>query len=381
MGGLQAAVMKVLSLFGTRPEVVKMAPVVHALERAEHFRTINISSSQHADLAHRFARQFGVRIDHDLEVMAPDQTPSEVCGRVVSRLDALLAKLTPDVILVQGDTTTSFGGALAGFHRRIPVAHVEAGLRTDDPESPFPEEMNRRLITRVARFHFAATAHNAATLASEGVLDSRVAVTGNPVVDALQDILRTTIASEGLANLLASLRGHRLIAVTSHRRENFGEVMAGHFRALRRFVERHDDVAVVFPVHPNPNVRRAVQGELADARRIHCIDPLDYPDFIHLLSAAWLIVSDSGGVQEEAPTLRKPLLVLRENTERPEAVECGVARLVGRSAERLESLLEQAIVDTKWFETVQNAVNPFGDGNSGERIATALEQFLAREAA
>jgi UDP-N-acetylglucosamine 2-epimerase (non-hydrolysing) len=321
-----------------------------------------------------------VRVDHDLDVMAPNQTPSEVCGRVVSRLDPLLAEVKPDVLLVQGDTTTALAGALAAFHRGIPVGHVEAGLRTDDPHSPFPEEMNRRLITRVARFHFAATDFNAATLAAEGVEKKHVAVTGNPVVDALHEILRTTIASEGLASLLASLKGGRVIAMTSHRRENFGAVMAGHFRALRRFVERNADVSLIFPVHPNPNVRRAAEAELSGADRVHCIDPLDYPDFIHLLSAAWLIVSDSGGVQEEAPTLHKPLLVLRENTERPEAIQCGVARLVGHSAERLDAMLEEASTDTKWFEHVARAVNPFGDGKSGERIATELARFIDAEA-
>jgi UDP-N-acetylglucosamine 2-epimerase (non-hydrolysing) len=368
---------KIVSLFGTRPEVVKLAPVVRALERRKNLHVTNVSSSQHAHLAHRFAQQLSVRIDRDLDVMQPDQTPSEVCARVMTKLDPLLAELAPDVVVIQGDTTTALAGALAAFHRGIPVAHVEAGLRTDDPLSPFPEEMNRRLITRVASFHFAATEHNAATLAAEGVPSRSVAVTGNPIVDALHEILRSTIASEGLAKLLASLTGRRLIAMTSHRRENFGEVMAGHFRAVRRFVERHADVVVVVPVHPNPNVRRAAKNELDGAERIHCIDPLDYPDFIHLLSKAWLLVSDSGGVQEEAPTLRKPLLVLRENTERPEAVTCGVARLVGRSAERLEALLEGASTDVEWFSAVERAANPFGDGRSGERIATALEQFLA----
>jgi UDP-N-acetylglucosamine 2-epimerase (non-hydrolysing) len=280
------------------------------------------------------------------------------------------------MLLVQGDTTTALAGAIAGFHRGVPVGHVEAGLRSGDELSPFPEEMNRRLVTRLARYHFAATARNVATLEAEGVPGERIVLTGNPVVDSLRDIQAQHRPSPRLLETLASLGDARIIALTTHRRESFGGVMEAHLRVLRRFVERHRGIVVVFPVHPNPAVRAAVDATLVGAARVVLLEPLEYPDFIHLLSRAWLIVSDSGGVQEEAPTLGKPVLVLRENTERPEVLDCGVGRLVGTSARRLEELLEDALRDATWFDRVRAARNPFGAGDSGTRIAAAIEHFM-----
>jgi len=370
----------ILTLFGTRPEVIKLAPVIRALEaRPECWRTLNVSSSQHTDLLYPFAKGLAVRIDRDLAVMRPGQAPNEVLARVLAGLDPLLADEQPDLLLVQGDTTTALAGALAAFHRGIPVGHVEAGLRTGDDTSPFPEEMNRRLITRLARYHFAATQANVETLRAEGVPDDRIVLTGNPVVDSLHEILAGHKPSARLKEALAPLEGLRLIALTTHRRESFGGVMEGHLRVLRRFIERHEGLALVFPVHPNPAVRAAADAALAGAPRVLRLDPLEYPDFIHLLSRAWLIVSDSGGVQEEAPTLGKPLLVLRENTERPEVLQCGVGRLVGNAPARLEALLEEALVDADWFERVRTTPNPFGAGDSGVRIASAIERLLKSE--
>ena len=370
----------ILTLFGTRPEVIKLAPVVHALEaRPKYWRTINVSSSQHTDLLYPFARRLDVRIDRDLAVMKPGQTPNEILARVLAGLDPLLAAERPDLVLVQGDTTTALAGALAAFHRGIPVGHVEAGLRSGNATSPFPEEMNRRLVTRLARYHFAATRTNADTLMAEGVPEHWIVMTGNPVVDSLHAILKDHEPSARLNEVLAPLKGLRLIALTTHRRESFGSTMEGHLSVLRRFVERHEDLALVFPVHPNPAVRAAAEAALSGAPRVLRLDPLEYPDFIQLLSRAWLIVSDSGGVQEEAPTLGKPLLVLRENTERPEVLDCGVGRLVGNSPARLESLLEEALVDAAWFERARTAPNPFGAGDSGPRIAAAIERLLAEE--
>jgi UDP-N-acetylglucosamine 2-epimerase (non-hydrolysing) len=311
--------------------------------------------------------------------MRPGQAPNEVLARVLAGLDPLLADEQPDLLLVQGDTTTALAGALAAFHRGIPVGHVEAGLRTGDDTSPFPEEMNRRLITRLARYHFAATQANVETLRAEGVPDDRIVLTGNPVVDSLHEIQASHEPSARLKEALAPLEGLRLIALTTHRRESFGGVMEGHLRVLRRFIERHEGLALVFPVHPNPAVRAAADAALAGAPRVLRLDPLEYPDFIHLLSRAWLIVSDSGGVQEEAPTLGKPLLVLRENTERPEVLQCGVGRLVGNAPARLEVLLEEALVDADWFERVRTTPNPFGAGDSGARIASAIERLLKSE--
>lgn len=368
----------IVTLFGTRPEVIKLAPVIRALEaRPGSWHTINVSSSQHTDLLYPFARELAVRIDRDLGVMRQGQAPNEVLARVLAGLDPLLGAERPDLLLVQGDTTTALAGALAAFHRGVPVGHVEAGLRSGDAMSPFPEEMNRRLVTRMARYHFAATRDNVKTLQAEGVPAERIVLTGNPVVDSLHAIRTAHVPSARLAEALAPLEGLRLIALTTHRRESFGGIMEGHLRVLRRFVERHEGLALVFPVHPNPAVRAAAEAALADAPRVLRLAPLEYPDFIELLSRAWLIVSDSGGVQEEAPTLGKPLLVLRENTERPEVLRCGVGRLVGNSPARLEVLLEEALVDVDWFERARTAPNPFGTGDSGARIASAIECLLA----
>ena len=362
----------VLTLFGTRPEVIKMAPVIRALERHESIKTINISSSQHTSLLFPFTKIFNVRIDHDLQVMRPDQSPDLVCARVLSALNPILTETSPDLILVQGDTTTALAGALAGFAHRIPVGHVEAGLRTDNRLSPFPEEMNRRLISRLASLHFAATEHNRQTLLDEGVPDTTIFVTGNPVVDALRHILASPRSPSFVDETLHATEGCRRIVLTTHRRESLGEPMRRNLRVLRRFVEAKNDIALVFPVHPNPSVVKAARQELTQHPRIHLIDPLGYPDFIHLLSQAWLIVSDSGGVQEEAPTLGKPVLILRENTERPEAVECGVARLVGGEPETLARMLDEIDADSSWVESVAGIENPFGRGDSGARIAAIV---------
>ncbi len=371
----------VLTLFGTRPEVIKLAPVIRALEESNSIDTVNVSSSQHTTLLYPFTEVFDVRIDHDLRVMRPNQSPDLVCARVLEALHPILTENAPDLILVQGDTTTALAGALAGFAHRIPVGHVEAGLRTDHPQSPFPEEMNRRLISRLASLHFAATEQNRQNLIGEGVPDSSIFVTGNPVVDALRHILASPRSPGIVDEVLESTQGCRRIVLTTHRRESLGDVMRENLGVLRRFTETHDDIAVVFPVHPNPSVVEAARQELASHPRIHLIDPLGYPDFIHLISQAWLIVSDSGGVQEEAPTLGKPVLILRENTERPEAVACGVAKLVGGQPETLARILDEIDNDPSWLEAVAATDNPFGKGDSGSRIAAIVADELAHKSA
>src|SRR5882757_2767540 len=343
-----AARPRVLCVFGTRPEVIKLAPVLRALKTSADLDTLVVSSGQHTSLLYPFLDFFGIQLNEDLQVMQPDQTPNEVCARVMSGLEPIIQREKPSLILVQGDTTTALAAALTGFHHRIPVGHVEAGLRSGNPLSPFPEEMNRRLVSQVATYHFAATKGNRAALLAEGVPEAVIFVTGNPIVDSLQFILKNAQPSPRAAELLQLATGKKLIVLTTHRRESFGRVMRQHLRTLRDFVRQHDDVAAVFAVHPNPNVRAAAEAELgggasAGNDRIHLVEPLNYPDFVHLLQHAWLLVSDSGGIQEEAPTLHKPLLVLRSNTERPEAVECGVAILVGDEKdarpERLGELL------------------------------------------
>jgi UDP-N-acetylglucosamine 2-epimerase (non-hydrolysing) len=280
------------------------------------------------------------------------------------------------MILVQGDTTTAMAGALAAFHQRIPVAHVEAGLRSGNTRSPFPEEMNRRLITCLATYHFAATSRNRETLLSEGVAPENIFVTGNPVVDALYAILERSATVPAIEELLKATQGLKRIVLTTHRRESFGAAISANLRVLRSFVSRHDDVALIFPVHPNPAVVRPTMAALSGHPRIYLMQPLNYQDFIVLLSNAWLIISDSGGVQEEAPTLGKPLLILRENTERPEAVEAGVARLVGGTPERLASMLEEVYTDDVWSRQIQGVENPFGRGDSGKRIVQAIKEVM-----
>jgi UDP-N-acetylglucosamine 2-epimerase (non-hydrolysing) len=368
---------RVLTLFGTRPEVIKLAPVIRRLEEfPAAFQTINVASSQHTSLLHPFVRSFGIRIDHDLQVMQPDQSPHEVCARVLTAMESLLAELRPHLILVQGDTTTTLAGALAGFYSRIPVGHVEAGLRTGNPMSPFPEEMNRRLVSRVATWHFAATEHNRRTLLGEGVHDEAIVVTGNPVVDALRAILATPRSRRSVDDVVQATEGSRRIVLTTHRRESLGQTMRDNLAVLRGFVEAREDVTLIFPVHPNPSVRASAGELLAAHPRIHLIDPLGYEDFIHLLSRSWLIVSDSGGVQEEAPTLGRPVLILRENTERPEAVEAGVARLVGGDPRRLATMLEELDADPSWIESINAIDNPFGRGDSARRIVSAIADRL-----
>jgi UDP-N-acetylglucosamine 2-epimerase (non-hydrolysing) len=269
--------------------------------------------------------------------------------------------------------------ALAGFHRRIPVGHVEAGLRTGDTYSPYPEEMNRRIITRLATYHFAATPHNRETLLSEGVAHESIFVTGNPVIDSLKTILERSATKPVLEEVLKATQELKRIVVTTHRRESFGEVMAENLRVLRRFVERYEDLGLIFPVHPNPAVLGPATSILAGHPRIHLIQPLSYEHFIVLLSHAWLIVSDSGGIQEEAPSLGKPLLVLRENTERPEAIAAGVARLVGGSPQRLAFMLEELHQDGRWAEEIRHVKNPFGQGDSGKRIVQIITDLFGGE--
>ncbi|MBM4259298.1 MAG: UDP-N-acetylglucosamine 2-epimerase (non-hydrolyzing) [Deltaproteobacteria bacterium] len=370
---------KVVSLFGTRPEVIKLAPVIRHLEHSPSFRTINVTSAQHTDLLYPFVRLFDLRIDYDLQVMQAGQTPNQVCARVLNALEPLLLREQPDLLLVQGDTTTALAGALAGFHHRIPVGHVEAGLRSGDPRNPYPEEMNRRLISQLATYHFAATPQNRDNLLAEGVADAQIFVTGNPIVDALHTIVVKSaddVHAPSLASVLAETTGLKRVALTTHRRESFGSAMSDNLCVLRHFVETRPDVALLFPVHPNPAVRKLAGALLSQHPRIYLLPPLDYPTFLSLLSKAWLIVSDSGGIQEEAPTLPKPVLILRENTERPEAIAAGVARLVGGCPQRLADMLEEVYQDSSWMAALQTCENPFGRGDSGHRIVQTIAELL-----
>jgi UDP-N-acetylglucosamine 2-epimerase (non-hydrolysing) len=383
MDSLRSNTKKILTLFGTRPEIIKLAPVITQLEeRRDIFQAFNVTSSQHTDLLYPLVHLFGIRTDRDLKVMKRNQTPNEICSAVLASLDPILEQERPEFILVQGDTTTAMAGALAGFHRRIPVGHVEAGLRSGNSYSPYPEEMNRRLISRLATYHFAATPHNRDALLSEGVSKESIFVTGNPVVDSLQALLKRSTKTPFLEGLLKTTAEFKRIVLTTHRRESFGEAMSENLKVIRNFVERYHDTALLFPVHPNPAVSAPAFSILSGHPRIHLLQPLNYDEFIVLLSHAWLIVSDSGGVQEEAPTLGKPLLILRENTERPEAVESSVARLVGGSPKQLAVMLEEVHQDSSWANQIGKTENPFGRGDSGKQIVeiiTALFREVRHE--
>ena len=301
--------------------------------------------------------------------MTENQTPNSVCSKILHELDNIFDVEKPDCILVQGDTTTAFTGAFAAFNRKIKVGHVEAGLRSGDIYSPFPEEMNRRLISQIASFHFAATKQNYETLVREGVDEKNVFLTGNTVVDSLQFIRKHSSSSEEISEIIRKTAGFKRILLTTHRRESFGETMSGNLKILRKFVEDNKNVCLIFPVHPNPNVKNITNEILAKTERVYLLEPLDYIDFVKLMENAWLIVSDSGGVQEESPSLGKPLLVLRENTERPEAIESGIAKLVGNN---LSELLAENYRDETWINSVKSVENPFGRGDSAKKIVEIL---------
>lgn len=364
---------KVLTVFGTRPEAIKVASIIRELEACDRIKTINVTSAQHTDLLYPFLELLKIRVDYNLQVMEPNQTLNGVASRILASLDAVIVHEQPDLVLVQGDTTTALAGALAAFHRSVPVGHIEAGLRSGNPGSPFPEETNRRLVTRLATYHFAPTIRNRETLLAEGIDWRNIFVTGNPVVDSLNTILESSIDTPHVQRLLSKTAGLQRIVLTAHRRESFEHEMLENFQVLKRFVASHKDVALIFPVHPNPAVVRTAREVFRGQRRIHLIKPLCYTEFIKLMSNAWLIVSDSGGVQEEAPTLGKPLLILRENTERPEVIESGIARLAGGCPGRLAAMLNEAHASESWVDRVEKVENPFGRGDSGQQISSIIE--------
>lgn len=367
----------VLTLFGTRPEVIKLAPVVRALDAVPgRFESRNVATGQHADLAHRMARVLGLRIDHDLGVGRVAQTPAEVIERVQEGLEPLIASRRPAALLVQGDTSSALAGALAGRAHGLLVGHVEAGLRTGNPESPFPEESNRRRIADLASLHFAATPRNRDSLIAEGVDPDSIHVTGNPIVDSLQWAMGRGKPTRDFVAFLAQIPQPRLMVLTTHRRESFGEVMFERLRVLKRFVAERPDIALVFPQHLNPATRFAAERELKDQPRVHLIEPLEYFDFIHLMARSWLIVTDSGGIQEEAPSLGKPVLLIRDTTERSEAIDAGFVRVVGESTRAFEAALLEADRPRSWIDDLCPAVNPFGRGDSGRRIANVLAKLI-----
>jgi UDP-N-acetylglucosamine 2-epimerase (non-hydrolysing) len=363
--------MRVLAVLGTRPEAIKLAPVINKLERHPAVVSSVCVTAQHREMLDPFLKLFEIVPDHDLNVMQPGQTLFDVTARVLTGMKGVIEAERPDVILVQGDTTTAFAAALAAFYLKVKVGHVEAGLRTEDKYNPFPEEINRRLVTHLADLHFAPTERARANLLAEGIRGETIFVTGNTVVDALFMTLERTRGQDHLRGLSLN-PGRKLVLVTAHRRESFGARLVNICQALREIVENANDVEIVYPVHLNPNVRATVDRVLRGAERVHLIEPLDYVPFVHLMSRAHLILTDSGGIQEEAPSLGKPVLVMRETTERPEAVEAGAAKLVGTRPDRIVQEALRLLQDPGEYARMANVQNPFGDGQAAKRIVQAL---------
>lgn len=372
---------KVMTVFGTRPEAIKMAPVVLELQKhADQIQTIVAVTAQHRQMLDQVLDLFQITPDYDLDIMSQGQTLYDITTKSLMGLKDVLAKEKPDLVLVHGDTTTTFAGALASYYQQVPVGHVEAGLRTGDIYSPFPEEMNRKLTGAIAAIHFAPTATAKANLLKENVNPSHIYVTGNTVIDALM----TTVAGDydfGDDLKDVDFHNHRVILLTTHRRENLGEPMRHIYKALRRIIEEIPDTEIVFPVHRNPLVRKVVEEELAGVDRIHLIDPMEYEPFANLMSLSSLVLTDSGGIQEEAPSLGKPVLVLRNTTERLEAVEAGTVRLIGTDKDVVYAETKRLLTDQAAYDAMSNAVNPYGDGKASQRIVQAILHAFAGEEA
>lgn len=356
--------MKVLSVFGTRPEAIKMAPVVKELESREGIESIVCVTAQHRDMLDQVLDIFKIKPDYDLDIMKPGQTLSYITAEVLKGIEEVIIKEKPDLVLVHGDTTTAMAAALAAFYQQVKVGHVEAGLRTYDKYSPFPEEMNRQIIDKLSDYLFAPTEVSKENIGDKLNKDQKVIVTGNTAIDAL----KTTVSEEYNNEILDWAKGSRLILLTAHRRENFGEPMRRIFTAIKRIVDESPDVKVVYPVHLNPRVQEVAQEVFRDSDRVKLIEPLDVLDFHNFMERAYFIMSDSGGVQEEAPSLGKPVLVLRDTTERPEGIKAGTLKLVGTEAENIYSAAKKLLVDEKAYNEMSEAKNPYGDGFASRYI-------------
>lgn len=367
-------------MLGTRPEVIKMAPVIHQLKKyPENFKTTVVATAQHRQMLDQAFAQFKIKPDMDLDLMRANQSLHKLTCQIMESMESTLQKVNPDIVLVQGDTTTVFAGALAAFYNKIPVAHVESGLRSYDIYNPFPEEVNRRLTTIMAEIHFAPTPLARAALLREGVPAHKIVTTGNTVVDALQYISKLPFSFHQTPLKEIDLDHHRIILVTSHRRESWGKDFENICSALKDIVRKHDDVLVIFPVHPNPVVRDSAQKILAGQERIYLTTPLDYLVFVNLMKKAYFIMTDSGGLQEEAPTMGKPLLVMRDVTERPEALQAGLSKLIGTTRRKIIKEASILLKDDHVYHAMTDCKNPYGDGRAAERIVRTLIRWAAGE--
>ena len=369
--------LRIMSVFGTRPEAIKMAPLVKELATREGIESLCCVTAQHREMLDSVMDVFGLKADADLNIMTPRQTLSTITSRCLTGMDGAIEELKPDMILVHGDTSTTFAGALSAFYHLVPVGHVEAGLRTYNKYSPYPEEMNRKLVTQIADLYFCPTKNNRENLLREGVRDG-LFITGNTVIDALKTTIRKdyTFTTEKLNQL--DYQSRKIVLITCHRRENYGEPMRNIFTALRELALQNEDAELVYPVHLSPVVREAVGKYLAGTPRVHLIDPLDADEMHNLMARVYLVMTDSGGLQEEAPALGKPVLVLRRETERPEAVEAGTVAMAGVEYDDVLRMGNELLRDKAAYAKMAHAVNPYGDGNACKRIADAIEWHFGR---
>lgn len=365
--------LKVMTVFGTRPEAIKMCPLVLEMKKyPDLIEPLVAVTAQHREMLDQVLELFQIKPDYDLNIMTSGQTLYDVTTRALMGLKEVMEEAKPDIVLVHGDTTTTFAGALAAFYAQIPVGHVEAGLRTGNKYSPYPEEMNRKLTGAIADMHFAPTAISKQNLLKENVNPDNILVTGNTVIDALQATVQKNYVFEDAEFNKVFESGHRLILMTTHRRENLGEPMRHVYKALKSVLETHEDVEAIFPVHKNPKVREIVQQELGGLDRVHLIEPMDYEPFANLMAKVDIVLTDSGGIQEEAPALGKPVLVLRDTTERPEAVSAGTVLLVGTAYEDVLRETNRLLDDAVHYKKMAEAANPYGDGQACARIVNAV---------
>ena len=367
--------LKLMTVFGTRPEAIKMCPLVLEMGKySDYIEPIVAVTAQHREMLDQVLELFNIKPDYDLNIMASGQTLYDITTRALTGLKEVIEEAKPDMVLVHGDTTTTFAGALAAFYAQVPVGHVEAGLRTGNKYSPYPEEMNRKLTGSIADMHFAPTSTSEANLLKENVNPETILITGNTVIDALQTTVKADYEFADAEFNKIFARGNRLILMTTHRRENLGEPMRNVYKALRKVLETHADVEAIFPVHKNPKVREIVQEELGGLDRVHLIEPMDYEPFANLMGKVDIVLTDSGGIQEEAPALGKPVLVLRDTTERPEAVDAGTVKLIGTDYEDVLCETNLLLDDSAHYKKMAEAANPYGDGKACERIIRAILQ-------
>jgi len=368
--------MKILTVFGTRPEAIKMAPLVKAMNKDEEIESVLCVTAQHREMLDQVLELFELTPDYDLNIMKPNQTIGMITSNVILGLEEVLKKEEPDMVLVHGDTTTTFATALASFYNQNKVGHVEAGLRTYDKYSPYPEEMNRVMTGHIADLHFAPTIRNKENLLKEGIKEEDIFITGNTVIDALLEVAEKPYEFEDETLKQIDFEGKRVICVTCHRRENLGENMEHIFKAIRRIADEFEDVEIVYPVHLNPKVREVAGRVLKGSDSVHLIEPLQYQPFVNLMAKSYLIVTDSGGMQEEAPSLGKPVLVVRRETERPEAIEAGTVKLAGVEEENIYGLIKELLTSEEKYKEMAHAANPYGDGHACERIIKILKENL-----